>query len=964
MAAGQLGVVLRHIHRLAAGGRREPTTDRQLLEAFAVRRDEAAFTDLVARHGTMVLRVCRRVLRHEQDAEDAFQATFLVLARNSGSIRKREALAGWLYGVAYRTAMKAKRSAARRRDHEGRAGAAAPRAAADPTWSDVQAALDEEVERLPGPFRAAFALCVLEGKSVPEAAAALGCKAGTVSSRVTRARRLLRERLARRGIVLSAVLAALAVAGGIGRAAVPAALAKITVRYGLLVAAGLPAAGQVPPHLAALAEGVTGAMITSKLKVATAVLLAVVLVAGAGALAWQALTARGQPGGQKSRARGEGPEPMVATEAADSPAGDGKGDSVEVRGRVLDPDGKPVRGAKLLFLRGWARESANQVSATTSAGGEFLFTVPRPRAANVGWEMPGEDTYVLAAVEGYGFAAARLSKPGDAAGLTLRLVKDDVPIQGRVLDLQGKPVAGATVRISGLEPLNLPQLYVPKTGDLTDWLAALQTNKKDPWDTQRAYLTVLAGLGFDQLVPPVTTREDGRFQVRGLGRERLARLRIDGPTIATQVVYVMTRPCEKIRLPLSRRYPRGETITYYGAAFEVLAEPTRPVVGVVRDGDTGKPVPGVTVEPSKVTNPFDISNYNAGLVRTTTDKDGRYRLLGLPKGDDNQVVATTNNLPYVPAVRTVENTPGLEPVTVDFVLRRGIWVKGRVTEKGTGKPLQAGVVYYCFSDNPNAKENPPTFDGPTGGRTGEDGSFQLVALSGRGVIAVQVSHNDRYLSGVGIEHIKGPRTQMGDIECLETSPSLCRIWDFNALVEIAPRPGDESITCDVTVVPGRSLTGTVVGPDGKSLTGARQFRDAPLSGSEFTVWGINPDKPQRRVLEFVHDGKKLAGLLVLRGDEKGPLQVRLEPWGELTGRLLTTRGEPLTCVRVSCAAGDAYPDKNGQFRIEGLTRGQTYKVYVSKEGRSLDFVGGRPKDVTLKAGETKDLGDLRVKEVE
>src|SRR6516164_5689828 len=120
MATASLGVLLRHIHQLAGEppGSTRSLTDRQLLDDFARRRDESAFAALVARHGALVLRVCRRVLGHEQDAEDAFQATFLVLARNTRSIRKREGLASWLHGVAYRTAMRARRGAARRRNHE------------------------------------------------------------------------------------------------------------------------------------------------------------------------------------------------------------------------------------------------------------------------------------------------------------------------------------------------------------------------------------------------------------------------------------------------------------------------------------------------------------------------------------------------------------------------------------------------------------------------------------------------------------------------------------------------------------------------------------------------------------------------------------------------------------------------------------------------------------------------------
>src|SRR5262245_59230433 len=144
MATLQLAPLLGHI-RAVADGRRDPRrTDRQLLDDFADRRDESAFAALVSRHGPMVLRVCRRVLHHEQDAEDAFQATFLVLARSAGSIRKREAVASWLHGVAHRTATKARRGAARRRKHEG--GVAALSRPASPTWDDVQAVLDEEVQ--------------------------------------------------------------------------------------------------------------------------------------------------------------------------------------------------------------------------------------------------------------------------------------------------------------------------------------------------------------------------------------------------------------------------------------------------------------------------------------------------------------------------------------------------------------------------------------------------------------------------------------------------------------------------------------------------------------------------------------------------------------------------------------------------------------------------------------------------
>src|SRR5437870_1380758 len=151
MAPASVGILLQHIRKLAAGRRATQRSGRELLDDFVAHQDEAAFAVLVARHGPMVWRVCRRVLNHEQDAEDVFQAVFLVLAQKAGSIRKRAALAEWLHGVAYRTAMKAKRNAARRRKHEDHLRSVT-KTAGSPSWDDVQAVLDEEIQRLPKAF--------------------------------------------------------------------------------------------------------------------------------------------------------------------------------------------------------------------------------------------------------------------------------------------------------------------------------------------------------------------------------------------------------------------------------------------------------------------------------------------------------------------------------------------------------------------------------------------------------------------------------------------------------------------------------------------------------------------------------------------------------------------------------------------------------------------------------------------
>jgi protocatechuate 3,4-dioxygenase beta subunit len=653
---------------------------------------------------------------------------------------------------------------------------------------------------------------------------------------------------------------------------------------------------------------------------------------------------------------------------------------VEIQGRVLDPEGKPVRGARLVFTYGLRDKIPHKVWAVSAAEGRFAFALPVKELDKGNWESKGwEDNFVVATAEGYGFAAAQLSKTG-AADLMLRLVKDDVPIRGRVIDLQGKPVAGARIRISN------NTLIITKQGVLTDFLADLKAGKRGHGLEHVAWLYSPA---FDLLFPPVTTGADGRFVMKGIGRERIALLRIEGPTIATQEVQVMTHASEKIQRPESKDSPKGPMVMYYGADFEVLAVPTRPVVGVVRDKDTGRPLAGVTVESERIAN-----EHKHGFLRTTTDMDGRYRIDGFPKGNGNELVARTNDYlappesemsserPYLSAVKKVGNPLGLEPIAVDFALKRGIWVKGRVTDKKTGKPLSASVHYFCFNNNPNAKEIALAGLGQidTWRQSRKDGFFQMPVLPGRGLIAVR-AYRDHYVMGVGAEKIKGTRDrQLSD--AFITTPFFCLARNYHAVIGIDPKGGEESIRCDVALEPGRSLEGTVVGPDDNPLAGARiaglkdmaYWEENP--GADFTVESLLPNKP--RLLQFMHKGKKLAGIVVLRGDEKGPVTVRLEPWGALTGRLVTPRGEPLTGVRVSCrlelnrdgkildaADLDVRTDKGGRFRIEGLVPGHKYHdFHVVKGSYLLDILAGEPKDLTLKPGVTRDLGELQVKPME
>jgi RNA polymerase sigma factor (sigma-70 family) len=285
MATSQMSEVIQHLRRAVLLRDGAGLTDGQLLTDYVSRRDEAALEALVRRHGAMVWGVCRRVLPDFHDAEDAFQATFLVFVRKAASIASRELLANWLYGVAHQTALKARATAARRKGRERQVTQMPePAVAEQDLWRDLQPLLDEELSRLPDRYRAVIVLCDLEGKTRSEAAGQLGVPEGTVAGWLARARARLAERLTQRGIAVSGGGAfALLLSQQVASAGVPTSVVvSSTINAATLYAAGQAAAsGAIPAQVTALTEGMLKAMFLTKLKAVSVVLLVVATLSGA-----------------------------------------------------------------------------------------------------------------------------------------------------------------------------------------------------------------------------------------------------------------------------------------------------------------------------------------------------------------------------------------------------------------------------------------------------------------------------------------------------------------------------------------------------------------------------------------------------------------------------------------------------------------------------------------------------------
>jgi RNA polymerase sigma factor (sigma-70 family) len=324
MAVHQLSKVIQNLRRSILADEVR-VSDAQLLDQFIEHQDEYAFAALVQRHSPMVWGVCRRIVAHHQDAEDAFQATFLVLARKAMSIRPREMVANWLFGVAQRTALKAKAMAAKRNTREKQVTTMPePEAAGQDSWGNLESLIDQELASLPDKYRIVIVLCDLEGKKGKDVARRLKIPEGTVASRLRTGRVMLAKRLARQGVALSGGALATVLAQNAASASAPSVLVSSTIKAATLMAAGKTAAATlISANATALMEGIIKAMLLTKLKMAITVLLVLGMVAfGGGLLCQHAAVGQQVPSAEREKSANQQAAP--GTKDAANPKIDGK----------------------------------------------------------------------------------------------------------------------------------------------------------------------------------------------------------------------------------------------------------------------------------------------------------------------------------------------------------------------------------------------------------------------------------------------------------------------------------------------------------------------------------------------------------------------------------------------------------------------------------------------------------------
>jgi protocatechuate 3,4-dioxygenase beta subunit len=818
--------------------------------------------------------------------------------------------------------------------------------AADLSWREACEVLHAELDRLPDKFRLPLLLCYLEGKSRDEAAAQLSLTVDALKGRLERGRNELRERLRRRGVTLTA---------GLGAAVATSRASAVSAR---LIQATLSAAiGRTPVAVAAVVQGVTATMILSKFKFAAGLLLAAGLLGTLYLFPRLSPPALSAPTPPKPAPAWDQPPAAAAGKAAVRDPGGTVAD-VEFHGRVVDPDGKPLAGAKLFLAdRTDAAGVGRRQVGTTDDGGRFQVTLPRAE-----WDS---DQVLVTTADGLApdWVGTRGLKAGQE--ITLRLARDDIPITGRLLNLEGRPLADINVELR----------WVGRKagGDLGAWIDhfVAMWNKGSWIHEEGLEIARPVALG----VPTaVRTDKEGRFALTGLGRDRLGTLVLRSETTALVRVQAVTRQGP------GQGWVKGD-LGLYPSRFDFVLQPCKPIVGTVRDRRTGQPVAGVKVVAS--------GNW---LAEATTDAQGRFRIIGTPKRDNYELgLGGRKGVPYLDYTRhEVPDTPGFEPVEVNLELERGLELTGKVTDQATGKPVRGQVMYMRIRDNPFLKD----FTSPDSGlmivsdwgKVQPDGTYTVLGLPGPGVLVVCAADSTRYPRINASEELN----RLG-VNGAPTDPA-------HRAVKVDPREDNPSSrTQDIVLAAGIVREGTVTDADGKALTGAEVVgltdAESPrkLEQSTFTATGLQPQRA--RAMVFLHKDRRLGAVAEVRGDPDKPFTVMLRPLGSLTGRLVDDTGTPLAERRVvvllaldskkyenlpweyhylfdafNLHAGswrgftgrDATTDKDGRFRIDGLIPGESYNLHagVGDIERKGNVSHHKPK-LTVGPGEEKDLGDMR-----
>jgi beta-lactamase regulating signal transducer with metallopeptidase domain len=699
--------------------------------------------------------------------------------------------------------------------------------------------------------------------------------------------------------------------------------------------------------------------------------------------------------GIATKARRAGRKPKADASNAEDPAKAG-----HFNGQVRGPDGKPLKGARVYILPvavypGSIKVDSNgigPVRAETGADGHFEFDAPDMTYSEFDGLPARREGLLIVTADGYapdwmhtwgqmtGFTLLEDWMPVKGTPLDMHVAKDDVPIHGRFLDPNGKPLAGARVKLT--------MLMVPMERDLDAHLA-----HESKLDASAYFLS--SGPGFERelyskfvpLVPGLTTKArtdaDGRFTMSGLGRDRLAVLTVSAPGVIDTSLTVMTRDAPDVGTLID--FNKKPTKIIHGAGFTLKLEPGRTIRGVVRDRDSHQPLPGMWV---------GQYNGNAGATAdaypAVTDDKGRFTITGLYFSKEKPKVAAIAppGVPYQSARAVVE---GDAEAVIECP--RGIPFRLKLVDE-QGKPVEAEVTHIDVNPNPLAARLEPDapmrdYNTPAARRT--DGTYEGFVLPGPGAVLIKTPRSAGYRQArVDTKAFFAPgrtnwtpeeqSTLYGTEDLIFGAIRKYDQREYSGIVLVNAPPDSKPLELSATLVRDPIRMVSLVDSDGKPVVGASmktsdEWWEPHLRAATFPLLVLHPDRVRR--IAFLKKDRGLVGFLIQQGVGATPYTVRMQPWGAITGRLVDQNGEPLLIWKpesdlkgppnVSAKSpGDeklgephAEADHEGRFRLNQLIPGHHYsgEAYFQMQGGSDSIF----KDVVLGPGEVRDLGDIRTK---
>ena len=650
-----------------------------------------------------------------------------------------------------------------------------------------------------------------------------------------------------------------------------------------------------------------------------------------------------------------------------------------VHGRVLDPSGKPVANAEILVRHevNWDRPHdelairRRPIRVTSSnADGSFGFELDKGASDSTSGDDPAWHKAQIAAVApGLGPAWIHVEALLLGGETTLPMVSDDVPIRGRLLDSQGRPAAGVTVRVE--------EILATRSGaDLDSMLASGQVD-----------YDVIGGRSFFEPTwlgrkGTWTTDADGRFEVKGIGRDRIACLEFESPTLEHAALCAMARSSSTMTRPRPRPNQRSQILRFpaprlVASTFEDVLAPCKPITGTVRHKISGKPLPGVRIVGYGLTTRV--------RVEATTNRDGRFRLVGLPKSRSYEIRAEprTGVDAFLGKSIRLTDTAGLDPIETTIELPPGIIVTGRLIDTANGSFVQVSELrYQRLATNRNEG------DTATGHSKTTDPTFRITVPPGEGLIVTNAR-------GWEMPYTRA-RLRPADEEKLGGEDEFARYYSrYQAYCVVDVPATADSFTVDIHLTRGLTRQGKVIGPEGQPIKGARCYGVRPtwgyiktLADDSFEILGLEPGHP--RIVIFADQSRRLVGSVVINDQNLKttlPLVVQLLPSGSIKGRLVDQDGLPVAKARLGVLTYDLdgvnlppganhggsyclWPDgeifisgSDGRFQIDGLKPGVESSLNIENAVRPVHYlsVDELLRNAALKHGEVRDVGDVTIK---